>query len=132
MLKINNKKYKVISSKIKYANSTHNKEKYFSVFINVDIEFNKKAGYIKFYIDKFNKKDIKDIENKKFIDVPTKLDSKITMIEIFDTKNFIDFIDSDVIVEFKNIINDKIDTNININDEKINLEYQGLIDIISD
>ena len=51
------------------------------------------------------------------------------MVEIFDTKNFIDFIDSDVIVEFKNIIDDKIETKINICDDKINLEYLGLIDI---
>ena len=48
---------------------------------------------------------------------------------IFDTNNFIDFIDSYVIVKFKNIIDDKIEVNININDEKINLEYEGLISI---
>ena len=104
MLKINNKEYKVISSKIKYVNSTHNKEKYFSILVNLNIELNGNNGYIKFYIDGFEKKNIKDIENKRFVDIPTKLDSKINMVEIFDTKNFIDFIDSDVIVEFKNII----------------------------
>ena len=86
-------------------------------------------GYIKFYIDRFKDKNIKDIENKKFVDLPTKLDSKITMIEIFDTKDFINFIDSDVIVEFKNIISHKIETKINISYDKINIEYQGLIDI---
>ena len=129
MLKINNKEYKVISSKIKYVNSTHNKEKYFSILVNLNIELNGNNGYIKFYIDEFKDKNIKDIENKKFVDLPAKLDSKINMVEIFDTKNFIDFIDSDVIVEFKNIIDDKIETKINICDDKINLEYQGLIDI---
>ncbi len=129
MLKINNNEYNVISSEIKYVNSTYNKEKYFSILVNLDIELNGNKGYIKFYIDRFKDKNIKDIENKKFVDLPTKLDSKITMIEIFDTKDFINFIDSDVIVEFKNIISHKIETKINISYDKINIEYQGLIDI---
>ena len=51
------------------------------------------------------------------------------MIEIFDTKNFIDFIDGDVILKFVNIINNKIEMNLIINDDLIKLEYQGMIDI---
>ena len=51
------------------------------------------------------------------------------MIEIFDTKNFIDFIDGDVILKFGNIINNKIEMNLIINDDLIKLEYQGMIDI---
>ena len=129
MLKINNKEYQVTSSELKFVDSTYNKEKFFSILVKFNIELNKKSGYINFYIDRFKEKNIKNIENKKFMDLPTQLDSKINMIEIFDTNNFIDFIDSYVIVEFKNIINDKIEVNININDEKINLEYEGLISI---
>lgn len=129
MLKINNKEYQVTSSELKFVDSTYNKEKFFSILVKFNIELNKKSGYINLYIDRFKEKNIKNIENKKFMDLPTQLDSKINMIEIFDTNNFIDFIDSYVIVEFKNIINDKIEVNININDEKINLEYEGLISI---
>lgn len=129
MLKINNKKYKVVSSEIKYVNSEFNKEKWYSIYLNFNIELNGKNGYFKFYIDKFKDKDFNNIKNKKFIDLPTNFNSKINMIEIFDTNEFIDFIDSEAIVEFKNIINNKIETQIIINDEKIKLEYQGLIDI---
>ena len=62
--------------------------------------------------------------------MPTKLDSKITMIEIFDTKNFVDFIDSNVIVKFGNILDNQIGMDLKINDELIKLDYQGILDII--
>ncbi|MBR6948749.1 MAG: hypothetical protein IKH54_01010 [Bacilli bacterium] len=130
MLIINNKDYKIISSNIKYVNALYNKEKYYSIIVDMDIELNKEKGYIRFYIDKFKNNNIKNIENKKFIDLPTNLDSKISMIEIFDTEKYIDFIDSEVIVEFNNIIDNKIETKIFINDDNIKLDYQGLVDII--
>ena len=131
MLIINNKDYKIISSNIKYVNALYNKEKYYSIIVDMDIELNKEKGYIRFYIDKFKNNNIKNIENKKFIDLPTNLDSKISMIEINDTVRFIDFIDSEVIVEFNNIIDNKIETKIFINDDNIKLNYQGLLDIIN-
>lgn len=131
MLIINNKDYKIISSNIKYVNALYNKEKYYSIIVDMDIELNKEKGYIRFYIDKFKNNNIKNIENKKFIDLPTNLDSRINMIEINDTVRFIDFIDSEVIVEFNNIIDNKIETKIFINDDNIKLNYQGLLDIIN-
>ena len=72
---------------------------------------------------------VKNIENKKNIYLPTELNSKISMIEIFDTKNFIDFIDSEITVEFGRVIGDKIEAKIFINDELIKVEYQGLMNI---
>lgn len=131
MLKINNKDYKIISSNIKYVNALYNKEKYYSIVVDIDIGLNKEKGYIRFYIDKFKNNNIKNIENKKFIDLPTNLDSRINMIEINDTEKYIDFIDSEVIVEFNNIIDDKIETKIFIDDDNIKLDYQGLLDIIN-
>lgn len=129
MLKINDKEYKVLTSEIKYASSTVNNQKGFTVLVNIDLEKDNIKGYISFYVDYFKEKTIKNIENKKYIDLPTELNSKISMIEIFDTKNFIDFIDSEVTVEFGRVIDDKIETKIFINDELIKVEYQGLMDI---
>ena len=97
--------------------------------VNIDIETNDNKGYISFYVDFFKNNDFKNIENKKYIQIPTELNSKISMIEIFDTKNFIDFIDSDVIVEFGKIIDNQIEMNFNIEDKLIKLEYQGMLDI---
>ena len=129
MLKINDKEYKVLISEIKYASSMVNNQKGFTILVNIDLENEGIKGYISFYVDYFKEKTIKNIENKKYIDLPTELDSKISMIEIFDTKNFIDFIDSKVTVEFGRVIDDKIETKIFINDELIKVEYQGLMDI---
>ena len=129
MLKINDKEYKILTSEIKYASSTVNNQKGFTVLVNIDLEKDNIKGYISFYVDYFKEKTIKNIENKKYIDLPTELNSKISMIEIFDTKNFIDFIDSEITVEFGKVIGNKIETKIFINDELIKVEYQGLMDI---
>ena len=39
-----------------------------------------------FYVDFFETNDIKNIENKKYIELATESNSKITMIEILDQK----------------------------------------------
>ena len=129
MLKINNEDYKALSSEIKYANATHNKIKGYSILVLFDIEHNNQKGYISFYVDFFDNNDIKNIENKTYKELPTELHSKIDSIEIFDTNNFIDFIDSDVIIEFGKIADNKIEMKLNINDKLIKLEYQGMLDI---
>lgn len=129
MLKINNTEYKVLTSEIKYINATHNERKGYSILVSLDIELNKVKGYISFYVDFFKDKDFRNIKNRKYIELPTELNSKITMIEIFDTANFIDFIDSEVNLEFGNIYNNQIEMKLNINDELIKLEYKGLLNI---
>ena len=129
MLKINNKEYKVLSSKMKYIHATNNNKKCYSLLISIDFEFNDAKGYISFYIDSFNNNDFKNIENKEYNELPIDLDSKIAMIEIFDTQNFIDCIESNVIVKFGNISDDQIEMNLNINDKLIKLEYHGMLDI---
>ncbi len=129
MLKINNEECKILLSEIRFVNAKHNKQKGYSILVTSDIEVNGVKGYISFYVDFFNNNDFKNIENKEYNELPTKLDSKITMIEIFDTKNFVDFIDSNVIVKFGNILNNKIETNIKIDDKLIKLDYQEISDI---
>ena len=129
MLKINNKEYKVLTSEIKYVNATHNARKGYSILVSLDIELNNAKGYLSFYVDFFKDKDFKKIENIKYVELPTELNSKITMIEIFDTADFIDFIDSEVNLEFGNIYNNQIEMKLNINDELIKLEYKGLLNI---
>ena len=129
MLKINNKEYKVLTSEIKYVNATHNARKGYSILVSLDIELNNVKGYISFYVDFFEDKHFKNIKNRKYIELPTELNSKITMIKIFDTANFIDFIDSEVNLEFGNIYNNQIEMKLNINDELIKLEYKGLLNI---
>lgn len=129
MLRINNNEYKILTSDLKYVDATYNSKKGYSILVSLDIQLNEIKGYISFYVDFFDDNDIKIIENRKYIELPTELNSKITMIEIFDTANFIDFIDSEVNLEFGNIYNNQIEMKLNINDELIKLEYKGLLNI---
>lgn len=129
MLRINNNEYKVLTSDIKYVDATYNSKKGYSILVSLDIQLNEIKGYISFYVDFFDDNDIKIIENRKYIELPTQLNSKISMIEIYDTNNFIDFIDSEVNLEFGNIDNDRIEMKLNIDDELIKLEYKGLLNI---
>lgn len=129
MLRINNNEYKVLTSDLKYVNATYNSKKGYSILVSLDIQLNEIKGYISFYVDFFDDNDIKIIENRKYIELPTQLNSKISMIEIYDTNNFIDFIDSEVNLEFGNIVNDQIEMKLNIDDELIKLEYKGLLNI---
>ena len=119
MLRINNNEYKVLTSDLKYVDATYNSKKGYSILVSLDIELNKVKGYISFYVDFFKDKDFKNIKNRKYIELPTELNSKITMIEIFDTANFIDFIDSEVNLEFGNIYNNQIEMKLNINDDTL-------------
>ena len=59
MLKINDKEYKVLTSEIKYASSTVNNQKGFTVLVNIDLEKDNIKGYISFYVDYFKEKTIK-------------------------------------------------------------------------
>lgn len=129
MLKINNNEYKILFSEIKYVPATYNTKKGYSVLVSLDIELNDTKGYISFYVDFFDTKDFKNIEYRKYNEVPTKLDSKIAMIEIFDTHNFIDFIDSEVKLEFGKIENNQIKVQLVIDDKLIKIEYNDFLNI---
>ena len=50
----------------------------------------------------------------------------IYSVEIFDTKTFIDLIDSNVTLEFGNIKDNKIYMKLDINDELIKIEYEEM------
>ena len=48
ILLINNQKYNVRSSKIKYVSSIYNKETYFSICVDINIKLNKKNDILSF------------------------------------------------------------------------------------
>ena len=131
MLNINNKEYKIISSQIRYVNSTHNKITGYSILIEVTFQLNNIKGYLCFYVDFFDSNDFSNIEDRTYIETPTDLDSKIYLIEIYDTEKFIDFIDSEVKIIFGSIVNNKIEIKVYIDDEYITLNYIGDLDIVN-
>lgn len=126
MLKINNEEYNVLSSEVRWVDATYNKRKGYSILVDIKLNHNGINGYINFYVDFFDNRDNNYIINKKYNELPSELNSKIYSVEIFDTKTFIDFIDSNVTLEFGNIKNNKIYMKLDINDELIKIEYKEM------
>ena len=126
MLKINNEEYSVLSSEVRWVDATYNKRKGYSILVDIKLNHNGINGYINFYVDSFDNRDDNYIINKKYVELPSELNSKIDSVEIFDTKTFIDFIDSNVTLEFGNIKDNKIYMKLDINDELIKIEYKEM------
>ena len=126
MLKINNEEYKVLSSEVRWVDATYNKRKGYSILVDIKLNHNGINGYINFYVDFFDNRDDSYIINKKYVELPSELNSKIDSVEIFDTKTFIDLIDSNVTLEFGNIKDNKIYMKLDINDELIKIEYKEM------
>ena len=126
MLKINNEEYKVLSSEVRWVDATYNKRKGYSILVDIKLNHNGINGYINFYVDFFDNRDDNYIINKKYVELPSELNSKIDSVEIFDTKTFIDLIDSNVTLEFGNIKDNKIYMKLDINDELIKVEYKEM------
>lgn len=126
MLKINNEEYNVLSSEVRWVDATYNKRKGYSILVDIKLNHNGINGYINFYVDFFDNRDNNYIINKKYVELPSELNSKIDSVEIFDTKTFIDLIDSNVTLEFGNIKDNKIYMKLDINDELIKIEYKEM------
>lgn len=126
MLKINNEKYNILSSEVRWVDATYNKRKGYSILVDIKLNHNGINGYINFYVDFFDNRDNNYIINKKYNELPSELNSKIYSVEIFDTKTFIDLIDSNITLEFGNIKDNKIYMKLDINDELIKIEYEGM------
>lgn len=126
MLKINNEKYNILSSEVRWVDATYNKRKGYSILVDIKLNHNGINGYINFYVDFFDNRDNNYIINKKYNELPSELNSKIYSVEIFDTKTFIDLIDSNVTLEFGDIKDNKIYMKLDINDELIKIEYEEM------
>lgn len=122
MFKINNKDCEVLEETIKFTKSKINNKEGYSILLSVD--FN--GGYLSFYIDFFDKKDFKKIENKIFAK------EQIKMFELYSDKNFIDYIDGDIFLKFDNINNNHIKASLEVNDLDMALEYNGSLLLIKD
>lgn len=126
MLKINNEEHNVLSSEVRWIDATYNKRKGYSILVDIKLNHNGINGYVNFYVDFFDNRDDNYIINKKYVELPSELNSKIDSVEIFDTKTFIDFIDSNVTLEFGNIKDNKIYMKLDINDELIKIKYKEM------
>ena len=130
MLKINNNLCEIISEELIFTNAILNKVECYAPLINIKFRLNQKDGYITFYVGYMNNYDAKNLVNRSYKNNPYDMQGVINCLEIYDTKTFIDDVDSDVKVIFKDIVNNKIKTNFIIDDKLIVSEYDGLLNIV--
>ena len=127
MLKINDKNVDCISKKeIKVIKSIVNKNEGFGIRINVIFTINNINGYFTLNFAHENNNDINKFINKTYKG-NWYSDNGDILLEIFDTNNFVDFIDSEVKLEFGDIDNNQIKMILSINDKLIKLEYVNIL-----
>ena len=130
MLYIDNEKREIISNEIRFVNANIDRVNGYSILIEIIYAYNKKREFLTFSIDFFNDKNFENIENKTYIDIPTKRYSKIRIVEITKAKNLIKHIKNDVKIIFGSIKDNTIPTEINIDIEYLKINYNGKLDII--
>ena len=130
MLYIDNEKREIISNEIRFVNANIDRVNGYSILIEIIYAYNKKREFLTFSIDFFNDKNFENIENKTYIDIPTKRYSKIRIVEITEAKNLIKHIKNDVKIIFGSIKDNTIPTEINIDIEYLKINYNGNLDII--
>lgn len=130
MLYIDNEKREIISNEIRFVNANIDRVNGYSILIEIIYAYNKKREFLTFSIDFFNDKNFENIENKTYIDIPTKRYSKIRIVEITEAKNLIKHIKNDVKIIFGSIKDNTIPTEINIDIEYLKINYNGKLDII--
>ncbi len=131
MLIINNTEdFELIDEKIEIVNARNNGIAGYTFYVQTKFKKDGVEGYIQFYVGFYKNRSFQNIVLKKWKENPCDLDSTINYIEIFDTNQFIDFIDSRVYLEFGNIIDDKIEMKFIVDDESIQMDYISLLRLV--
>lgn len=130
MLFVDNEKREIISSEIRFTGANIDRINGYSILIEIIYAYNKKREFLTLSLDFFNDINFDYIENKTYIDVPTKRYSKIRIVEITEAKNLIKYIKNDVKVIFGSVENNTILTEIIIDIEYLKINYKGNLDIV--
>ena len=128
MLEINHKRCEIRYSELRYVTSLFNSKCLYSFLVDVEFTLQNQKGYISFYIGDFEEENIKNIEEKEFFTNDYK-NSKFQLLEIYDTKNFIDELSGTIDVKFGKVMDDIIEINIVVEDEQVHLKYDGILTI---
>lgn len=132
MLYIDNKKLQIIKQTISAGNYSKNEEEGYNInihlsFINIET---KVKGYLDLDVGFENDSNINNFLNKKYKGNIFQFDDDI-YLEVFDMEKFLDSeIESDIIVELKDKIDNKIETILIVEDDLIKIKYTGFLNII--
>lgn len=133
MLKVNGKTAKIKKTRFILSNYTHNGIlSGYCGHLEVKFEMNGKNGYFDFDVDVIQNKNISYYENKEYCCIPEGNVNEINYLEIFDTFSFYDIgtFFNKMTVKFGKLENNKIKTQIVVDEATISIEFDDYINII--
>lgn len=133
MLSIDNKRLKVTKQEIFVGNIINNGIKGYDAWITLEfINEDNVKGYLNLDVGYEKSNDINVFLNREYNGIPFFDDDQFIYFEVFDTEKFLDTeIESNIIIKFEDIKDNKVKVSFELNDELINIKYTGYLDIVN-
>ena len=133
MLSIDNKKLKVTKQEIFVGNIINNGLDGYDVGLTLEfINEDNVKGYLNLDVGYEKSNDITVFLNREYNGIPFFDDDQFIYFEVFDTEKFLDTeIESNIVIKFEDIKDNKVKVSFELNDELINIKYTGYLDIVN-
>lgn len=133
MLSIDNKRLKVTKQEIFVGNIINNGLDGYDVGLTLEfINEDNVKGYLNLDVGYEKSNDINVFLNREYNGIPFFDDDQFIYFEVFDTEKFLDTeIESNIIIKFEDIKDNKVKVSFELNDELINIKYTGYLGIVN-
>lgn len=133
MLSIDNKKLEVTKQEIFVGNIINNGLDGYDVGLTLEfINEDNVKGYLNLDVGYEKSNDINVFLNREYNGIPFFDDDQFIYFEVFDTEKFLDTeIESNIIIKFEDIKDNKVRVSFELNDELIKIKYTGYLDIVN-
>lgn len=133
MLSIDNKKLKVTKQEIFVGNIINNGLDGYDVGLTLEfINEDNVKGYLNLDVGYEKSNDINVFLNREYNGIPFFDDDQFIYFEVFDTEKFLDTeIESNIVIKFEDIKDNKVKVSFKLNDELIKIKYTGYLDIVN-
>lgn len=133
MLSIDNKRLKVTKQEIFVGNIINNGLDGYDVGLTLEfINEDNVKGYLNLDVGYEKSNDINVFLNREYNGIPFFDDDQFIYFEVFDTEKFLDTeIESNIIIKFEDIKDNKVKVSFELNDELIKIKYTGYLDIVN-
>lgn len=133
MLSIDNKKLKVTKQEIFVGNIINNGLDGNDVGLTLEfINEDNVKGYLNLDVGYEKSNDINVFLNREYNGIPFFDDDQFIYFEVFDTEKFLDTeIESNIVIKFEDIKDNKVKVSFELNDELIKIKYTGYLDIVN-
>lgn len=131
MLIIKGQEINLVAQQLKIGEYIINGKKGYEIIISLKFKKNNKDGYLNLSAGYELENDIDKFINRVYKGVPF-FDSKeeINWFEVYDTEHFYDTeIESEIYLNIKDKVDNKIEVNFEVNDELIKIKYEGVLNI---